>query len=181
MVHDAGRAFDEWLVLLAQSGDRRAVERLAVRWGPRLLRTARRMTGEAEAARDAAQDAWAGILAGLPRLHDPAAFPAWAFGILRRKCADALRRRARARAREAPLEAASDAAAPQADGEGAADFKAALARLPVAQAEVVALFYGEGLTLAEIAAATGVPVGTAKSRLFHARAALKATLAGGET
>ncbi len=38
------------------------------------------------------------------------------------------------------------------------------------------LFYGEGFSLAEIAAATGVPVGTAKSRLFTARKKLRAIL-----
>ena len=35
-----------------------------------------------------------------------------------------------------------------------------------------------GLTLAEVAAAVGVPVGTAKSRIFHARRRLKAALSG---
>ena len=36
----------------------------------------------------------------------------------------------------------------------------------------------EGLTLNEIAAVTGVPVGTAKSRIFNARKHLKSTLKG---
>jgi DNA-directed RNA polymerase specialized sigma24 family protein len=40
------------------------------------------------------------------------------------------------------------------------------------------LYFGEGLTLNEIAAATGVPVGTAKSRIFNARKHLKSTLKG---
>ena len=40
------------------------------------------------------------------------------------------------------------------------------------------LFFGEGLALSEIAAATGVPTGTAKSRIFHARRQLQAALNG---
>ena len=40
------------------------------------------------------------------------------------------------------------------------------------------LYFSEGLTLAEPAAATGVPVGTAKSRIFHARQHLKDLLEG---
>ena len=40
---ETGRVFDELLVTLARAGDRRAGERLAARWPPRLLRTARRL------------------------------------------------------------------------------------------------------------------------------------------
>jgi RNA polymerase sigma-70 factor (ECF subfamily) len=40
------------------------------------------------------------------------------------------------------------------------------------------LFFGDGLTLVEVAAATGVPVGTAKSRRFHARKHVKSPLEG---
>ena len=40
------------------------------------------------------------------------------------------------------------------------------------------LYFGEGLSLNEIAAVTDVPVGTAKSRIFHARQHLKSRLKG---
>ena len=43
------------------------------------------------------------------------------------------------------------------------------------------LFVGEGLTLAEIATGTEVPIGTAKSRIFHARRHLKAVLEGDDS
>ena len=48
---DAGRLYDELLVTLVQTGDRRAGERLAIRWQPRLARTARRLLGDDEADR----------------------------------------------------------------------------------------------------------------------------------
>ncbi len=38
------------------------------------------------------------------------------------------------------------------------------------------LYFSEGLTLAEIAEVTAVPLGTAKSRIFHARKQLQAAL-----
>src|SRR5690606_29022104 len=79
-------------VTLVRSGDGRAAERLAARWQPRLLRAARRMLGEPEEAREAVQEAWGGICRGWLRLSDPAMFPAWAYGILARKCADRIRR-----------------------------------------------------------------------------------------
>ena len=53
-----------------------------------------------------------------------------------------------------------------------------MAALPAEHRFAAHLFFIEGLTLAEIADAQGVPLGTAKSRLFHARRQLKAALSG---
>lgn len=52
----ADRIFDELLVTQVWSGNRSAAERLAARWQPRLLRTARRLLGDDEIARGAVQD-----------------------------------------------------------------------------------------------------------------------------
>jgi len=170
---ETDRVYDELLVRLMQSGDRRAGERLAVRWQPRLIRTARRLLRDDDAAMDAVQEAWAGIARGVGKLIDPARFPAWAFGILHRKCADRIRSVQRERRAE-PLAAADPDAA-----EHLAILQA-FDRLSDEHRAAATLFFGEGLTLAEIAAATGVPIGTAKSRLFHARRHLKAVLSGDE-
>lgn len=53
---ETDRTYDELLVLLIREGDQRAGERLAARWYPRLLRTARRLIGEADAAEEIVQD-----------------------------------------------------------------------------------------------------------------------------
>src|SRR5690242_9505371 len=87
---EPGPAFDGLLVTLVQLGDRPATEALARRWQPRLLRTARRLVG-AELAPGAVQEAWISILRGIGGLRDPQRFAPWAFGILRRRCADAIR------------------------------------------------------------------------------------------
>ena len=55
------RVFDEYLVTLARSGDRRAANRLAARWYPRLMRTAMRLLADRNEAEEAVQEAWAGI------------------------------------------------------------------------------------------------------------------------
>lgn len=174
---DTDRIYDELLVTLVRSGDGRAAERLAARWQPRLLRAARRMLGETEEAREAVQEAWAGICRGWMRLSDPAMFPAWAYGILTRKCADRLRRASRAR-----QHFVAEADAPEPAGIDAAPLRhailAALAKLSVEHRFAAILYFSEGLTLAETAAAMGVPVGTAKSRIFHARQHLKDLLEG---
>lgn len=175
----SGRVYDELLVLHVQAGDRRALERLAARWQPRLLRSARRFTGQDEAAREAVQESWLGIVSGIGRLRDPALFPAWAFAILRRRCAERVRALAAARARSGLLaEANEPSAAPR--GEDGLAIAQAFARLPEEQRVAATLFFVEQLTLEEISAATASPLGTVKSRIFAARKILKKALEGDE-
>ena len=64
MTRDTGRIFDELLLISARAGDRRAGERLAARWQPRLLRTARRLLRDEDEAVEAVQNAWAAICRG---------------------------------------------------------------------------------------------------------------------
>lgn len=175
--NDVDAAFDGLLVTLVQSGDRGAAERLARRWHPRLLRTARRMVG-AELAPAAVQESWISILRGIARLNDPARFAPWAFGILRRRCADAIRSESAARRRDGG-EPGETAAGPAMPGEALA-ISQAMSALPRDQQLAAQLFFVEGLSLEEIAEVQGVPLGTAKSRLFHARRRLKAALTGDE-
>ncbi len=158
----------------AQAGEREAAEELAQRWHKRLLRTARRLTGSAEMAKVAVQDSWLAIFRGLKTLRDPARFAPFAFTILRRRVADQLRGQ-RHDADISEMEIAS----PPAQNDAAA-LTQAFAALPLDQRLAGQLFFVEGLSLAEIAEVQDVPIGTAKSRLFHARQKLKAVLSGDE-
>jgi RNA polymerase sigma-70 factor (ECF subfamily) len=178
----AERAMDELLVLSAQLGDRASFERLATRWNPRLTAHARRLLGEAEPARDAVQAAWVEMVRGLKGLRDPAAFPAWAYRIVTRRCAAVIggRRRDRALAVDAAREAAivvEDAPARDA-ADDHARLRAAVRALPPDQRATVALHHFEGLSVAETAVALDVPAGTVKTRLMHARRKLRTTLEG---
>ncbi len=173
---------DEYLLAAARTGDRPAWQRLVARWQPRLLRHAWRLLGDVERARDAVQDAWLEILRNLGRLDDLAAFPAWAYQIVTRRCqrlfrgTDQQRRSADALTVEAD-EICSDAH----DGELDVDIVqvlTALQSLPGAQRSVLALFYLESLSVAEIAVALDVPPGTVKTRLMHARNKIRAQLEG---
>lgn len=172
-------ALDEYLVLLAQAGDREAFARLTARWSPRLLAFAARSTGHAEVAKDAVQDTWESAVRGLRRLEDPARFPAWIFAIAARKCTDALRARYRSKRLAAEAEDRGALAPPPlADPDAHLDLATALQRLPAEQRVAVSLLYGEDMSVAEIAAITGVPPGTVKSRLSAARHALRAHMEG---
>lgn len=178
MAHsEADRVYDELLVTLVRAGDARAGERLVARWQPRLIRTARRLLRDPEQAREAVQEAWTGICRGWLTLSDPAKFPAWAFGILHRKCADRIKFEQTQRTRTAPLDQVPEPAQSE-SSELRFQIDQALGLLSPDHRAAAILFFGEGLTLSEIASATGVPVGTAKSRIFHARKHLKSILEG---
>jgi RNA polymerase sigma factor (sigma-70 family) len=171
------RILDELLVLAAQARQVDAFERLATRWHPRLLRHARRLTGDADGARDAVQEAWLAIARGLGRLQDPACFGAWALRITGRRCADWVTRRRRTRERFSELDAAADvAASPDELGDDLSRVREALRGLGPEPRALMAMYYTEGLSVTEIAKVLGVPVGTVKSRLFHARERLRAAL-----
>jgi RNA polymerase sigma-70 factor (ECF subfamily) len=177
MMRSREQVVDEMLVLAAQAGNTEAFERLAVRWNPRLYRHAYRMTHDAEGAREAVQDAWVSIARGLRRVRDPARFGSWALRITGRRCADWIGRRQKARGRTSTLEDVRAIAEP---ANGRADdlgrIRDALRRLDPERRALMAMFYVEGMTVYEVAAALGIPPGTVKSRLYNARQRLRAVL-----
>jgi RNA polymerase sigma-70 factor (ECF subfamily) len=179
---DAERIYDEYLAAAARSGDRVAWERLVQRWQPRLLRHAWRLCGHPDSARDRVQEAWIEILRSLHRLDDVAAFPAWAFRIVTRRCQRAYRRADREREEASAAMEADEAETPEHEsGEFAADLRtvlAAMQTLPAGQRAALALFHLDHLSVAEIAIALDVPPGTVKTRLMHARRKLRAHLEG---
>ena len=177
----AERALDEYLVSLSQAGSIEALDGLARRWTPRLLRYARRVLGgpdAPDAARDVVQETWVAVVRGLRRLRDPALFPAWIYGIATRKCADAIR--AKRRKSLDALAAAESDLGPDLSVtlEHRMDVGTAIRGLSPAHRAVVHLFYREDLTVEEIASVLRVPAGTIKSRLHHAREALRRQLDG---
>ena len=176
------RALDAYLAASARVGSRDALDKLAGRWHRKLLAHAYRVTGEADLAADATQDAWTDIVRGIGRLDDVNAFPAWAFRIVTRRCTRAIRGRQRRRAGAAAL--GNQPGPPLEDNTGhenradLAVVRKAMAELPAEQRATLGLFYLEGLRVAEIAVALDVAPGTVKTRLMHARNKLRARLEG---
>ena len=171
------RALDAYLISLIQAGSHEAFERLARRWTPKLLRYSSRVLGRPEAARDVVQETWMAAMRGFKRLDDPARFSAWIYSIAHRKCVDGIRFNQRQRrliegvGREATL--ASEVNRSCSVPEDVTDLAAAIAKLSQEQRDVVHLFYGEDLSVDDVASVLGVPAGTVKSRLHHAREFLK--------
>lgn len=165
---------DQELVQAAASGDEVALSRVLDRWLPVTLGWCRRLAGPKVDPEDAAHDAMLVVLRRLPGLRRPDAFPSWLYGIVRRTIAGH-RRRAWVRHWSPgadPGDRADDAAGPGRScelGERARDVQAALEQLPQRLREILVLCEVEDLTDEEAADLLGIPVGTAKSRLRHAR------------
>ncbi|MDY7011893.1 MAG: RNA polymerase sigma factor, partial [Planctomycetota bacterium] len=110
----------------------------------------------------------------------PAAFATWAFRIIRNKSADYWRcdgYRQQLIAKSASQQRCDG----QTNVSNRCDCLAeAIRRMPTERQELLALRYGENLSVIEIARILGVPPGTIKSRLYHAREELKRLIEGEE-
>lgn len=178
MNRDSTRIYDELLVASSATGDRRALALLVARWHPRLYRFAWRVLRDPERAKDATQEAWVEILRNLRGMDDFAAFPAWAFRIVLRRCQRAFAQAPAPSSIDADEVADADATREAETTAEVAIVLRAIAALPPAQRAAIALFYGEGLGVGEIAIACDIPPGTVKTRLMHARQKVRAILEG---
>lgn len=166
---------DEMLVMLALEGDREALDRLARRWSPRHHAHARRLLSGSDYATDAVQDAWVNITRSLGLLNEPAKFPAWSYAIVTSRCRDIMRKPYWNKESELRIEHEETLAH---DSDSDVDLRRGLRKLPPEQRAAIALFYRDGLSVAEIAIALQTPTGTVKTRLFHARNKLRQHLKG---
>ena len=160
-------------------GNRDAFAVLVDRTHPRLVGTAGLILRDRGWAEDAAQDALVRAWRDLPSLRDPDRFDAWLHRLLVHACQDQLRRH-RHELTESELfdlpQRTGDATAAQ-RLEDRDQLERGLRHLTDQQRTIIALRYYLGLTDAEVAAATGLPIGTVKSRIFRALESLRAALA----
>jgi len=175
---ERARAVEAYLVASARMGDARALSELVALRGPRLFAHARRLSDDAEAARDIVQEAWVQILRGLHGLQDDHAFLPWALRIVTRIAARDVRGKVARRKLAQELAAEPVTSVAPVEPAGTAALHAALVQLPREQSSVLALFYLEDMGVAEVAIALDIPPGTVKTRLMHGRAKLRAILEG---
>ena len=167
---------DGELARRAQGGDRDAFGELVARYAGQARRVAVSVLGNPDDADDAAQDGFLSALKNIDR-YDPARpFGPWLMRIVANAAA-ARRRRLRVRRADelSPVTAASEpspAVVTDRRAFGAA-LQRALAALPERQRTAVVLFDVEGYSHAEIASILGIPAGTVRSDVFHARRALR--------
>jgi RNA polymerase sigma-70 factor, ECF subfamily len=161
----------------ARRGDHDAFAELVDAHLARLDAAARLILRDPELARDAVQEALIRAWRDLPGLRDPDRFDAWLHRLIANACLDLVRRRRR-RVIEVELTpidspATHDLAGALADRQL---LDQALAGLAPGHRAVVALHYLLGMPLSEVAASLSIPIGTAKSRLHYALAAMRTTV-----
>ena len=165
------------LVERAGRGDHDAFGQLVRERLARLDAAARLILHDPELARDAVQEALVGAWRDLPGLRDPDSFDAWIHRITVRSCLGILRRR---RHRVVEVELTPMADVPVGDTDSFIvdrdEVERALRRLDPDWRALVVVHYFLGLPVPEAAAALGIPLGTAKSRLHRSLAAMRLEL-----
>jgi RNA polymerase sigma-70 factor (ECF subfamily) len=165
------------LVEQAMRGNRDAFAVLVDRTHARLVGTAGLILRDRGWAEDAVQDALVRAWRDLPSLRDPGRFDAWLHRLLVHACQDQLRRH-RHELTEVELipERERAFASSSSRVEDRDEMERGLKRLTDQQRTVISLRYYLGLSDSEVAAATGLPIGTVKSRLSRSLEALRAAL-----
>jgi RNA polymerase sigma-70 factor (ECF subfamily) len=169
--------------------DPAAFESLVHRFERELYGYLRRYLHDAQLAEDVFQATFLRVHQKADRFEPGRRFRPWLYAVATHQAIDARRRdrRHRLAALDAPrgrdgdsaalvdtLPAAGDRAGDRLEDEESCRWvRAAVAGLPPAQRDAVALVYGRGLKYRQVAEALGIPIGTVKSRLHAALTALR--------
>ena len=162
-------------------GDHDAVRDLYRLYGGPLYALGVRMLRDFALAEDMVQETFVRLWRAAPGFDPAKGTPrAFIYTIGRRAAVDLIRRQRGIEA--APLEEDAATTSPEGrepEGEGliaSMDLHAALARLSAPQREVIDLAYVEDLSQSQIAARLELPLGTVKTRTFHALRTLRQAL-----
>jgi RNA polymerase sigma factor (sigma-70 family) len=167
------------LVARALAGDRTAFGALVERYAATARRVARGVLGDPDDADDAAQDGMLSALLKLEQYDARRPFGPWLLRIVANAATD--RRRRRTVRRVEPLDPSLVGGGTRPDRIAerralAQRLREALAELPARRRIAVVLFDVEGYSHAEIAQVLGIPEGTVRSEVFHARRRLRTLL-----
>ncbi|HEX2191529.1 MAG TPA: sigma-70 family RNA polymerase sigma factor [Longimicrobiaceae bacterium] len=171
---------DADLVAAVRRGSRAAAGRLAERYLRACRAVALGVVGEVAGAEDVCQDAFVYAIERIDDCRRPERFGAWLFQITRNRARNHVRDRRSGRMLDIDDVALADALPSPAEHAERAQLRerllAALAQIPEERREVVLLHDLEGWTHREIAERLGLPPGTVRSHLHHARARLRGIL-----
>jgi RNA polymerase sigma-70 factor (ECF subfamily) len=163
------------------AGDLRAFETLLLRHRRALYRTARAILRDDAEAQDAVQDACLHAYRGLASFRGESKFSTWLVRIVANEALMRRRRNLKAPFGESQIDDfASAHTGPEAlahQAEVLQELQGRIDRLPPEYREVFRLRALEDLSVAETAAALGIPEATVRSRFFRARTALRAAMA----
>jgi len=176
MADDARRLSEREHVIAAQRGSEEAFAELVRLHHRRAYAVARAIVLSHEDAEDAVQDGFLHAYRALDRFRSDQPFGAWLNRIVANAALDLVRRRKVRDADELPETVALPFRDPGEADELRRRLGDALTRLTDRQRSVIVLHDVEGYTHGEIGKMLGIPEGTARSDLHHARAALRRVL-----
>jgi len=179
----------DWLTR-ARNGDAEAFAAAFETLRPTVYAVAARLVGPDD-AEDVTMETFLRAWQAVNQFNGRASLKSWLYRIAHNCAIDTLRRRKRQRevhpepdeeGRD-PLEQVEDTATVHpAEAierqESGDELDRALQRLPEEHRLVLLLRYGDGLSYSEIAAATGLPIGTVMSRLFNGKRKLRKAMGG---
>ncbi len=179
---------DAALIQRAQANDRAAFNEIVLRYKSKVYNFISRMTASPNDAEDLTQETFIRAYTSIRSFQSRASLNTWLFRIATNLCIDHSRKsNARAKTISLSIENEEDDSESQRDIPDASfdpqrllmnkelggRLEIALRELPEKLRTVVLLYDIEGLPYDEISAIVGCPLGTVKSRLFNARAALR--------
>jgi RNA polymerase sigma-70 factor (ECF subfamily) len=172
------------LVLRCQAGDEKAFTRLYEMFGDKTLGYLRGLVGDD--ALDVQQDVWLSVFKNIRGIVNPSAFRTWLFRTTRHRAMDYLRgaRRERELIDDVGIEVvdfSDEASGGWFEGIDESDMDVALTSMPPPQREVLLLRYRDELSYKEIALVVGCPMGTVRTRLYHAKRRMQELLKRGES
>ena len=175
---------DSALIAKMMAGDESALSALYDRYAPMLFGMLSRVLNDRQAAEEVLQDLFLQLWRNAAQFDaSRGSLPAWLMVIGRNRAISRLRGR---RDREVLEENEGDFAGTFVSSQNIEDeaaraqlarnISAALGKLPAEQRQAVELAYFEGMTQSEIAAKTGTPLGTVKTRVRTAMQTLRGIL-----
>lgn len=168
---------DTELVTRAQRGDQAAFAEIASATYGRMHSLAHGILRDRALAEDAVQHAMLEAWRNLPKLRDPARFDSWTYRMTVNACYTEARR-AKRWLPNMPIDTPREPAAPDEIGPIADRelLDRGFRQLSVEQRAVLVLRHLVGLPLADVATTLDIPLGTARSRLYRAMQAMRASI-----
>jgi RNA polymerase sigma-70 factor, ECF subfamily len=170
---------DATLLRSVAAGDATSLARLYERHAGPLFGYLYRLAGDRMTAEEILQDTMLAVWRSAAAFEGRSKVSTWLFGVARRQAHNRLRGRAWPQAVADLPDRPDQAVGPDElaiAAAGGTPVAAAIDRLPDHHRDVIALVFVAGLPLVDVAEVLSIPVGTVKSRLHHARAAVAAAL-----
>lgn len=177
---EAATSEERQIVKRIARGDRQALAELYTRFRQPLFHYLLQLTPDIGLAEELLQDTLVAVWQSARTYEARSTVLTWLIGIARRQAHNTLRQRGLPRADATELHALPAAAADPADivlaDVARLELGAAFQRLAPLHREILGLIFVQEVSYQEAAAILGVPIGTVKSRLNHARRALRAQI-----